>query len=68
MGLAPLELVAIGVVHRMTAGPAVIGNQQQAVQHKAHHTLDPSIGVEALWPHSWARTQQPMATVPVPSP
>ena len=40
------EVVAMGVVHRMTAGPAVIGNQHQAVEHEAHTALDPAIRVK----------------------
>ena len=39
MGFALFEVIAVGVVHRMAAGPAVIRNEQQAVEHEAHTGL-----------------------------
>ena len=43
MGFTALKLVAVGVVHRMTALPAEVGHQQQAVQHKANRRLQAPI-------------------------
>ncbi len=46
MGFTALKLVAVGVVYRMTALPAEVGHQQQAVQHKANHRLQAPVGME----------------------
>ena len=46
MGFTAFEVIAVGMVHRMAALPGEVGHQQQAVQHKAHHGLDPAIGME----------------------
>ena len=50
MGFTSLEVVAIGVVHRMAALPAEIGHKQQAVQHKSHPGLNPGVGMEGPVP------------------
>ncbi len=50
MGFASLEVVAVGVVHRMAALPAEIGHKQQAVQHKSHHRFYPGVGMEGAVP------------------
>jgi hypothetical protein len=46
MGFTTFQVVAICVMHRMAALPAEIGNQQQAVEHKAHHGFNAGIGME----------------------
>ena len=50
MGFTSLEVVAVGVVHRMAALPAEIGHKQQAVQHKSHPGLNPGVGMEGPVP------------------
>ena len=46
MGFTPLKLVAVGVVHRMAALPAVVRHQQQAVQREANRRLQAPVGME----------------------
>ena len=46
MGFTALKLVAVGVVHRMTALPAEVGHQQQAVQRETNHRLQSPVGME----------------------
>jgi hypothetical protein len=48
MGFALLQVIAVRVVHRMAAGPAVVGHQQQAVQGEAHSDFKPAVGVEGV--------------------
>ena len=48
MGFAQLQVVAMGVVHGMAMGPAVVGNQQGAVQHKTHNTFNTSVRVKGV--------------------
>ena len=48
MGFAQLQVVAMGVVHGMAMGPAVVGNQQGAVQHKTHNTFDASVRMKGV--------------------
>ncbi len=48
MGFSLFQVIAMGVVHRMAMGPAVIRHKQNAVQHKAHDAFNPSVGVEGV--------------------
>ena len=48
MGFAQLQVVAMGVVHSMAMGPAVVRNQQGAVQHKTHNTFDASVRMKGV--------------------
>ncbi len=48
MGFSLFQVIAVGVVHRMAVGPAVIGHQQNAVQNKAHNAFNPAVGVEGV--------------------
>ena len=48
MGFAQLQVVAMGVVHGMAMGPAVVGDQQGAVQHKTHNTFDASVRMKGV--------------------
>ena len=48
MGFTPLEVVAVRVVNGMAASPAVVGNQQHAVQNKSHYSFNPPVGVEGV--------------------
>ena len=50
MGFTSLEVVTVGVVHRMAALPAEIGHKQQAVQRKSHHRFHPGVGMEGSVP------------------
>ena len=68
MGFSLFQVIAVGVVHRMAVGPAVIRHQQNAVQNKAHNAFNPAVGVEGVMADSWAITQQPIAMVPVITP
>ena len=45
MGFTPLEVVAVRVVNGMAASPALVGNQQYAVEKKSHHPSNPPVGV-----------------------
>ena len=46
MGFTTLQVIAIGMVHRMAALPGEIRHQQQAVQHKSHRSLQATVGME----------------------
>ena len=46
MGFTALQVVAIGMVHRMAALPGEVRHQQQAVQHKSHRSLQATVGME----------------------
>ena len=48
MGFSLFQVIAVGVVHRMAVGPAVIRHKQNAVQHKAHNAFNPAVGVEGV--------------------
>ena len=48
MGFSLFQVIAVGVVHRMAVGPAVIRHQQNAVQNKAHNAFNPAVGVEGV--------------------
>ena len=48
MGFSLFQVVAVGVVHRVAVGPAVIRHKQNAVQHKPHNAFNPAVGVESV--------------------
>ena len=48
MGFSLLQVIAVGVVHRMAVGPAVIRHKQNAVQYKPHYAFNPAVGVEGV--------------------
>ena len=48
MGFSLFQVIAVGVVHRMAVGPAVIRHKQNAVQHKPHNPFNPAVGVEGM--------------------
>ena len=48
MRLPLLQVVAMGVMYRMTALPAEVRNQQQAVQRKADPAFQPAVGMKRV--------------------
>jgi hypothetical protein len=40
------KVIAMGVMHSMTARPAVIRNQHQAMEHETHPALDLTVWVK----------------------
>ena len=48
MGFSLFQVIAVGVVHRVAVGPAVVRHKQNAVQHKPHSAFNPSVGVEGV--------------------
>jgi len=68
MGFASFEMVAIWRGERMAApSQEKIGaHSRQSCAAPARQRSPPvRLGMEALWPHYWASTQQPPAKVPV---
>ena len=48
MGFSLFQVIAVGVVHCVAVGPAVVRHEQNAVQHKAHNAFYPAVGVEGV--------------------
>ena len=48
MGFTTLEVVAVRMVNGMASSPAVVRNQQRAVQNKSHHPFDSPVGVKGV--------------------
>ena len=48
MGFAALEMVAVSMVNGMTARPAVVRNQQGAVQNKSDDSFNPPVRVKSV--------------------
>ena len=48
MGFPQLKVIAVGVMHRMAMGPAVVRHKQKAVQRKTHDAFNTSVGVEGV--------------------
>ena len=48
MGFTTLQVVAVRVVYGMASGPAVVGNQQGAVQNKSDCPFNSPVGVKSV--------------------
>ena len=48
MGFSLFQVIAVGVVHRVAMGPAVVRHKQNAVQNKPHNAFNPAVGVEGV--------------------
>ena len=48
MGFTPFKMIAMGVVNCMATSPAVVGNQQCAVQDKSHHPFNTPVGMKSV--------------------
>ena len=48
MGFSLLQVIAVGVMHCMAMGPAVIRHKQNAVKHKTHNAFNPAVGVKSV--------------------
>lgn len=48
MGFAALQMVAVSMMYSVAAGPAVVGNQQGAMQNKADYSFNASVGMKSV--------------------
>ena len=48
MGFSFLQVIAVGVMHCMAMGPAVVRHKENAVESKSHDSFDPAIGVKGV--------------------
>ena len=59
VGFPLLQVIAVGVVGGVAAGPAEVGHQQHAVQHEANPAFEPPVGVEGVVPAFMGQHPQP---------